>query len=165
LFDTADGRTHASNVIADVRSSDAASGTVTLADVPLNDNAAPNFPDADQVALPTDPSLPFPDASATVVPDPSLNENAATNPGDAALIVSAPQSSTNADARTRGTTSRRGTDGRGRLAAALTFELWSARHICRNLPQHKRLTAPTRYVKRTRRPGRTRPGGPMRSVQ
>jgi hypothetical protein len=83
LFVTADGRTHASNVIADVKSSDAASGTVTFADVPLNDNAAPNFPDTDQVAVPIAPLLPFPDESATVDPDPSLNENAATRPDEA----------------------------------------------------------------------------------
>jgi hypothetical protein len=87
LLSVAVGFTHASSVIADERCNDAASGTETSDDDPLKDSAPPNFPDADQVALPTAPLLPFPDASATADPDPSLNENAATNPADAAWVL------------------------------------------------------------------------------
>jgi len=120
---TAVGRTHASIVIPVVRCSDPESATETSDDVPLNDNADPNFPDADHVAPLTVPLLPFPDASATDDPDPSSNENATTKPGNAALSVSALQSSTNAVASTRGATIRRRTDMRRRLAAVCNFAL------------------------------------------
>ena len=59
-------------------------GMFTRALVPLNDNAPPYLPDAVQVAFEIVPLLPFPDESPTVVPDPSSNEYAATNPDDAA---------------------------------------------------------------------------------
>jgi hypothetical protein len=49
----------------------------------LNDNAEPNFPDADHVAPLIEPVFPFPEPSTTLDPDPSPNENAATNPDDA----------------------------------------------------------------------------------
>ena len=42
------------------------------------------MPDVDQVVLAIVPLLPFPDASVTVVPDPSSNPYAATKPRDAA---------------------------------------------------------------------------------
>jgi len=101
---TAVGRTHASSVIPVVRCNDAASGTDTTDDDPSNDNADPNFPDADHVAPLTDPLLPPPDESPTDVPDPSLNENAATNPDVAGwpLAGSRRQTSRNAAAVTRG---------------------------------------------------------------
>src|SRR5947209_3719446 len=82
-----DGLTHASSVIPLDRCSDAASGTVTSALVPLNCNAPPYFPDADHVAFVIVPLLPFPDASVTVVPEPSSNPYAATNPLGAAGVV------------------------------------------------------------------------------
>ena len=56
----------------------AASGIVTSALVPLNCNALPYLPVAAQVALVIMPVLPFPDASATVDPDPLSNPNDAT---------------------------------------------------------------------------------------
>ena len=67
------GSTHASSVIAVVRSSEAESATVIRAFVPLNESAFPNLPVV-TLALPTAPTFPFPDASATLVPMPSLNE-------------------------------------------------------------------------------------------
>ena len=84
---TVDGLTQASSVIPVVRCSDAASGIVTSALVPLNCNALPNLPDVDQVAFVIVPLLPFPDASATVVPDPSSNPYAATRPDGAAGVL------------------------------------------------------------------------------
>ena len=48
--------------------------TVIRAFVPLNESAFPNLPVVTQLALPTAPTFPFPDASATLVPMPSLNE-------------------------------------------------------------------------------------------
>ena len=53
--------------------------------VPLNDNAAPYLPLLDQAAFAIVPVLLFPDTSATVVPDPSSNEYAATRPEGAVL--------------------------------------------------------------------------------
>ena len=64
------GFTHASSVIPVVRSSDAASATVTHALVPLNESAEPNLPDAVHVALEIVPVLPCPDASVTWTPLP-----------------------------------------------------------------------------------------------
>ena len=81
--------THASNVIAAVKCNDAASGTVTNELDPLNDNADPYFPDPDQLVPDTVPAFPLPDASATAVPDPSLNEYAATNDDAADVPVPA----------------------------------------------------------------------------
>jgi hypothetical protein len=48
------------------------------------------LPDADHVALVIVPLFPFPDASVTVVPDPSSNPYAATNPDDAARASCTP---------------------------------------------------------------------------
>src|SRR5215471_9989101 len=73
-------RTHASSVIADVRSKEAASGTVTREFVPLKLSAPPFLPAVDQVVFATVPPFPVPEASATVVPAPSSNANAATRP-------------------------------------------------------------------------------------
>ena len=55
--------------------------------MPLKLSALPYFPAAAQVVFTTVPSLPFPDPSATVDPDPSPNAYAATNPGTAAVYV------------------------------------------------------------------------------
>jgi hypothetical protein len=63
------------------------SGTVTRALEPLNESALPYLPAVDQAAVPIDPPFPLPDASATLVPPPSLNEYAATSPVDAAGVV------------------------------------------------------------------------------
>src|SRR5262245_8677519 len=79
LVVTADGLTHASSVIALVRCREAASGIVTSALMPSNDNPAPYIPVV-HVALVMNPVFPVPDASATVVPVPSLNAYAATRP-------------------------------------------------------------------------------------
>jgi hypothetical protein len=73
-----DGLTHASSVIPAVKCNDAASLTVIFAFVPLNTRASPYFPDAVQVAFEIVPVFPFPEASATVVPVPSLKAYAAT---------------------------------------------------------------------------------------
>src|SRR5450755_1250797 len=92
-----EGLTHASSVIPLERCNEAESGIVTSALVPLNRNAPPYLPDAQaeerrrhlpdvtQVALLIVPLLPFPDASATVDPDPSSNPYAATRPDGAAI--------------------------------------------------------------------------------
>ena len=53
--------------------SEAASGTVTRALVPLNTSALPNLPALVQVAPLIVPLLLLPEVSATVVPLPSLN--------------------------------------------------------------------------------------------
>src|SRR5215468_8255924 len=82
-----EGLTHASSVAPPDRCSDAASGTVTNALVPLNCSAFPYFPAAAQVAFAIVPRFPFPDASATVDPDPSSNPYAATSPDDPAGVV------------------------------------------------------------------------------
>src|SRR5262245_9182867 len=79
LLVTADGLTHASSVIALVRCSEAASGIVTNALVPLNDNPPPYIPVV-HVAPVMAPVFPLPDASATLIPVPSLNAYAATTP-------------------------------------------------------------------------------------
>src|SRR5258708_26510317 len=89
LESTVEGLTHASSVIPLVRCSDAASGIVTSALVPLNCNALPYLPDVDHVAFVIVPLFPFPDASVTVVPDPSSNPYAATKPDAAAPAGSA----------------------------------------------------------------------------
>src|SRR6185312_8636316 len=77
------GFTHASTVIPDVRSSVDASGTVTIAFVPLNWSALPYFPVVTQVALVIAPLFPRPEVSPTDVPLPSSNEYAATSPAGA----------------------------------------------------------------------------------
>ena len=84
---TVDGSTHASNVIPLDSCNDAEFGIVTTELVPLKLNAPPNFPAVDQVVFATVPLFPFPDASVTVVPDPSSNPYAATRPDGAAEVV------------------------------------------------------------------------------
>ena len=84
---TVEGLTHASSVIPLERCSEAASGTVTSALVPLNCSALPYLPVAAQVAPVIVPVLPFPDASATVVPEPSSKPYAATRPVGAAAVL------------------------------------------------------------------------------
>src|SRR3974390_186690 len=81
------GSTHASKVIAVVNCSDAALPIVTTALEPLNVSALPYLPELLQIAPLTVPLFPLPDASLTVVPLPSLNPYAATNPVDAARVV------------------------------------------------------------------------------
>src|SRR5580765_4244363 len=83
------GDTQASSVIALVRSSDAESGTVTRAVVPLKLSAPPNLPDAVRVATLIVPVFVFPDVSVTVVPLGSSKPYAATRPvgGGATLPV------------------------------------------------------------------------------
>jgi hypothetical protein len=53
---------------------------VTRALVPLNANPLPYLPEAVHVAPLIVPVFPFPEASATVAPVPSLKEYAATSP-------------------------------------------------------------------------------------
>jgi len=77
---TVDGLIHASRVIAVVSCNEAELLIVTNALVPLKTNALPYLPELVQVVPLTVPLFPFPELSATVVPDPSLNEYAATNP-------------------------------------------------------------------------------------
>ena len=68
------GEIQAISVIPVVKSSDAESGTVTRALLPLNDNALPNLPAVVHVAPTSVPVFPVPDRSAVAVPAPSLNE-------------------------------------------------------------------------------------------
>ena len=74
------GLTQASSVMPVVKSSEFASGIVTMLDVPLNVSALPYLPDAVHTVFATVPLLPLPDASATVVPSPSSKAYAATRP-------------------------------------------------------------------------------------
>ena len=83
------GLTQASSVMPIVRSSEALSGTVTKLELPLNDSAPPKRPIGAQPVAVVVPVLPVPDASATVVPAPSLNPYAATWPGAACAGVAA----------------------------------------------------------------------------
>jgi hypothetical protein len=53
----------------------------------LNTSALPNFPDVVHVVFATVPVFPVPEESFTVVPEPSLNEYAATKPGIVACVV------------------------------------------------------------------------------
>src|SRR6516164_1187773 len=82
-----EGLTHASSVIPVDRCSEAASGIVTSELVPLNCSAPPYLPDVTQVAFVIVPLFPLPDASLTVVPEPSSNAYAATSPLGAAGVV------------------------------------------------------------------------------
>src|SRR2546423_11788186 len=66
------GLTHASSVMALVRWSRLLSVTVTHALVPLKESAPPNSPAVVHVALASVPVRPWPEASAVVVPVPSL---------------------------------------------------------------------------------------------
>src|SRR5688572_25295099 len=83
---TADGLTHASSVIAVLKCNEGVSGTLTHAELPLNERAPPYFPAVVQVASVRVPVFPVPEASAVVVPVPSLNEYAATKP-DVGLMI------------------------------------------------------------------------------
>src|SRR5438874_12827608 len=83
---SAAGLTHASSVIALVRSSEPAAGTVTQLDVPLKVSAAPNLPAVVHVVFVTVPLFPAPDESATVVLAPSLKPYAATRPGGGPVL-------------------------------------------------------------------------------
>ena len=78
---TAEGLTHASSVIAELRRREAVSGIVTRELVPLKLSALPYLPELDQVVLTAVPELLFPEASVIVIPDPSSNAYAATRPG------------------------------------------------------------------------------------
>src|SRR5258705_13114980 len=73
------GRTHASSVIPFVRSSDALSFTTTTLLVPLNESACPSCPVV-QVAPLIVPLFPFPEISASTVPEPASKLYAATRP-------------------------------------------------------------------------------------
>src|SRR5690242_7230929 len=84
---TADGLTHASIVIPVVRCSEALSGMVTIALIPLNTSALPYLPEVVHVAFAIVPVFPWPERSATVVPVPSLNAYAATRFGLLASVV------------------------------------------------------------------------------
>jgi hypothetical protein len=75
------GLTHASSVIPVVRSSDAASATVTQSSTPSNDSARPKRPSGTRVAPLTVPWLLRPDASATCAPLVSSKLQAPTSPG------------------------------------------------------------------------------------
>src|SRR3954465_7529180 len=76
------GMIHAESVIPVVRSSEAEPATRPGPVEPLKLNAPPYRPCADQVAPPTTvPRLPLPEASAALVPVPSLNAHAPTSPG------------------------------------------------------------------------------------
>jgi hypothetical protein len=115
------GFTHASNVIAELNCNDAELGTFTRALVPLNTSAVPNFPNDAHVAFKRVPVFPFPDESATDDPDPSSNENAATNPVAAAFCVDAAAEATVralASVRTRSCAKRSRVEARPRLIAA-----------------------------------------------
>ena len=74
------GFTQASRVTADVRRREAASATLTMLLVPLNDSALPNLPAVVQVALESVPVLLLPDASTVEVPVPSSKLYEATRP-------------------------------------------------------------------------------------
>ena len=70
------GRTHASSVIAVVRSSEATSATVTQLELPLNESAPPYLPAVVHAVFVATPSLLLPDVSRTDVPRPSSNAGA-----------------------------------------------------------------------------------------
>ena len=77
----AEGLTQPESVIPLPRASDAELATCTTLLVPLKLSALPYRPCVDHVALVSVPPFPFPDASAVVSPEPSLNAYAATSPG------------------------------------------------------------------------------------
>jgi hypothetical protein len=84
---TVDGFTHASSVIARLSWSEALSGTVTRELPPSKLSASPYLPALTRLVFTAVPEFPFPDASATVDPDPSSNPNAATGVGPVAAGV------------------------------------------------------------------------------
>ena len=77
---SADGLTHASNVIPAVRSSEFESATVTQSLTPSKLSAEPYRPAALHTGPEIEPTFPFPDESAAVVPEPASNPYAATRP-------------------------------------------------------------------------------------
>src|SRR5437868_1779714 len=86
------GLTQASSVTAVLKRSAALSGTLTSALTPLNARASPNLPAVVQVAFVRVPVLPLPDASAALVPVPSLKPKAATRAGfvvEASVVAAA----------------------------------------------------------------------------
>ena len=78
---SAAGRTHASSVIAVVRSSELASATVTQSLTPSNDRPPPYRPVV-RAAPEIVPALPRPDVSVAVVPLASSKPQAPTSPVD-----------------------------------------------------------------------------------
>ena len=89
------------------------------------------LPAVAQVAFATVPVVPFPDASATVVPDPSSNAYAATNPDVAAGVVEA-EISANASATSTTTNcmaGRRGNDSTVVTPASFTGACSSSRNL------------------------------------
>src|SRR4026207_1867365 len=80
LVPSALGLTQASSVIPLVRSSEAESGTFTIALVPLKLKAEPYLPPVLQVALLIVPLLELPDRSGRLGPEPWSKEYAATSP-------------------------------------------------------------------------------------
>ena len=81
------GWIHADSVIAVLTFSDADPGIATRLFVPLKLSAAPYRPLVVHVAPLIVPVLPFPEASATVGPLPSLKPYAATSPVTCAAVV------------------------------------------------------------------------------
>src|SRR6186997_3471181 len=87
LVPSALGLTQASSVIPLVRSSEAESGTFTIALVPLKLKAEPYLPPVLQLALAMVPLLPLPDRSGRLVPEPWSKEYAATSPSGGAVLT------------------------------------------------------------------------------
>ena len=84
------GLTHASNVMRGRSTATRPSWERSPGQlVPLKLSALPYLPAAAQVVFASVPLLPFPDASATVEPDPSSKENAATGVGPLGTGVTA----------------------------------------------------------------------------
>ena len=73
-FETVEGFTHASSVIAEVSCREAVLGMSTRWVVPLNESAPLNLPEVVQVAPTIEPVLLLPEASVTVVPEPWSKE-------------------------------------------------------------------------------------------
>ncbi len=65
------GLTQASSVMAAVRSSESASGTLTQSFTPSKERALPNLPVAERVAPEIVPVLPVPDSSTVLAPEAS----------------------------------------------------------------------------------------------
>src|SRR4051794_30711514 len=75
------GFTHASSVIAFVRSSELESAMLTMSSTPSKDSARPNLPVVDRATPPASvPPLPLPDESIAAVPLVSSKPYAATSP-------------------------------------------------------------------------------------
>src|SRR5215471_18308419 len=87
LVPSALGLTQASSVIPLVRSSEAESGTLTIALVPLKERAPPYLPLVLQVALAIVPLLLLPDRSGRLGPEPWSKEYAATSPSGGEVVT------------------------------------------------------------------------------